>query len=169
MFGVTPLLNIGKRLLSGLRDGSRASGTRAQNATRGALVVAEVTLAVVLVAGAGLLIRSLGNLMRVDAGFDRHQLATFRVVLPFLGYNDQRRIEFYTRLEESLMRVPGVASVASMDGLPPSRSLLANDTDFEHIPNVPLAARLPQASRSRTSTTGRSRRSAMWRRCAFPW
>ncbi|HET9372956.1 MAG TPA: ABC transporter permease [Vicinamibacterales bacterium] len=136
VFGLTPLATLGSRLLASLRDGARTTSTRTQKVVRGALVVAEVTLAVVLVAGAGLLIRSLGNLMSVDPGFHREQLATFRVVLPALSYDPTRRVEFFGRLEDSLRRVPGVSQVAAMNGLPPSRRLDANDTDFEHIPNA---------------------------------
>jgi predicted permease len=143
-FGLAPLANLGSRLMGALRDGTRTSGTRAQKAVRGALVVAEVMLAVVLVTGAGLLTRSLGNLMTVDAGFTREQLVTFRVVLPVLTYNPQRRAEFFDRLEDSLRRVPGVSSVASMYGLPPSRNVDANDTDFEYIPdNAPPNSGFP--------------------------
>jgi predicted permease len=137
VFGLAPLANLGKRLMIALRDGTRSSGTRAQKVVRGALVVAEVTLAVVLVAGAGLLIRSLGNLMTVDAGFTRDQLVTFRLVLPALSYNAPQRVDFFGRLEDALTRLPGVSSVASMTGLPPRRAVDANDTDFEHIPNNP--------------------------------
>ena len=135
VFGVAPLSHAGQRLIANLRDGTRTSGSRAQKAVRSALVVAEVTLAVVLVAGAGLLIRSLGNLMNVDPGFKREQLVTFRVVLPVSTYNPQQRGEFFAKVEDALKRVPGVINVASMYGLPPSRAVDANDTDFEHIPN----------------------------------
>ncbi len=148
IFGLAPLANLGKRVMVSLRDGTRTSGTRAQKTVRGALVVAEVTLAVVLVAGAGLLIRSLGNLMTVDAGFKREQLVTFRLVLPGVTYNAPQRVEFFGRLEDALRRLPGVSSVASMNGLPPSRSVDANDTDFEHIPNnAPAGSGAPDRER----------------------
>jgi predicted permease len=135
VFGLAPLSNLGKRLMTSLRDGTRTSGTRAQKIVRGTLVVAEVTLAVVLVAGAGLLVRSLGNLMHVDAGFKRDHLATFRLVLPTAAYGAQQRVDFFARLEDSLRAIPGVSNVASMEGLPPNRPVDANDTDFEYIPN----------------------------------
>jgi predicted permease len=57
------------------------------------------------------------------------------VVLPASSYNPQRRVDFFSRLEASLDALPGVDSVASMSGLPPTRSVDAADTDFEHIPN----------------------------------
>jgi predicted permease len=137
VFGLAPLFSIGRRLITTLRDGTRATGGRVQKLVRGSLVVAEVTLAVMLVAGAGLLVKSLSNLMNVDAGFNRSQLVTFGVVLPGANYNAQQRVDFVSRLEEGLGRLPGVKAVSAMSGLPPNRAVNANDTNFEHIPDVP--------------------------------
>jgi putative ABC transport system permease protein len=142
LFGLAPLANLSRKLSSTLRDGARTTGTRAQKAVRSTLVIAEVTLAVILVAGAGLLVRSLTNLMSVDAGFNRAKLVTFQLVLPNASYGQaQQRSDFYARLQERLQAIGGVESVAAMDGLPPNRPVIANDTDFEHIPNnrPPLA------------------------------
>ncbi len=92
-------------------------------------------LAVTLVVGAGLLIRSFVNLTRVDMGFNRSELTTFGVVLPGASYNAQRRVAFYDQLGTKLRGLPGVKSVAAMSGLPPLRNVNANDTDFQHIPD----------------------------------
>ncbi|MBP8273077.1 MAG: ABC transporter permease [Acidobacteria bacterium] len=144
VFGLAPLSNLSKRLIATLRDGTRTTGGRTQKLVRGSLVIAEVTLAVVLVASAGLLVRSLSNLLTVDAGFNRSQLVTFGVVLPPATYNPQQRAEFFARLERELGALPGVEGVASMAGLPPNRQVNANDTDFEHIPNnAPPGSPLP--------------------------
>jgi len=144
IFGLAPLSNLSRRLITTLRDGTRTTGGRAQKAVRGSLVIAEVTLAVVLVASAGLLVRSLSNLLHVDAGFNRAELVTFGVVLPTATYGPQQRADFLSRLESQLGALPGVTSVASMDGLPPNRAVNANDTDFEHIPNnAPQGSNLP--------------------------
>jgi putative ABC transport system permease protein len=110
---------------------------------RSLLVVGEIALAVTLVVGAGLLIRSFMNLTRTDMGFDRSQLSTFGLVLPGTKYNPQQRVDFHERLGNALQGLPGVKSVAAMSGLPPLRNVNANDTDFEHIPNVPPAAGQP--------------------------
>ena len=102
---------------------------------RSLLVVAEVALAVLLVAGAGLLIRSVWNLTHVDVGFDRARLTAFSVVLPGATYDGQARAAFFDALRARVRAVPGVEAVASMSGLPPLRSMNVTDTDFEHIPN----------------------------------
>ena len=83
VFGVTPLLHGSTRMATALRQGTRTSGGR--RVVGSALVVAEVALAVTLVVGAGLLVRSFVNLLRVDAGFERSHLLTFGVVPPVLG------------------------------------------------------------------------------------
>ena len=102
---------------------------------RSLLVVAEVALAVLLVAGAGLLIRSVWNLTHVDVGFDRARLTAFSVVLPGATYDGRARAAFFDALRARVRAVPGVDAVASMSGLPPLRSMNVTDTDFEHIPN----------------------------------
>ena len=71
--------------------------------------MAEVALAVVLVVGAGLLMRSFQKLMTVDAGFNRERLTTFGVVLPGAAYpKAEARVAFFNRLHGPAARVPGV-------------------------------------------------------------
>ena len=138
IFGLAPLLMArGLNLNHTLKEaGTRgSSGGAARRRVRNMLVVAEVALAVVLVIGAGLLIRSFSNLMKVDAGFDRSRMVTFGLVLPPTRYQPPQRLAFFQRLQDRLRAVPGVQGVAIMTGLPPLRAVNANDTDFEHIPN----------------------------------
>src|SRR5947209_3682177 len=98
IFGLVPVLHMttGNLGLS-LRDaGSRTTAVGARNRVRRGLVVTEMALAVMLVIGAGLLLRSFWNLMRVDAGFDRSHLTTFQVALPPRVYTDSmRRVRFF--------------------------------------------------------------------------
>ncbi len=84
LFGMAPLLHLRERTvtLSLKESGQRSTANAARARLRSGLVMAEVALAVVLVVGAGLLLRSFWNLLKVDAGFDRSRLATFGVVLP---------------------------------------------------------------------------------------
>lgn len=136
IFGLAPLvlargLNLNSTLKeAGTRGGSSGPGRRR---ARNVLVVAEVALAVVLVIGAGLLIRSFANLMSVDAGFDRSKMVTFGLVLPSATYPPAQRAAFFSRVTDRLAGIPGVQAVSVMSGLPPLRAVNANDTDFEHI------------------------------------
>ena len=145
IFGFVPLLHLGRdRVGSTLKDsGSRSSTGTVRSGLRSALVVGEVALAVLLVVGAGLLIRSFFNLMKVDVGFNRAQLTTFGIVLPRASYDPAHQAAFFDQLTDKLRAIPGVQSVAAMDGLPPLRDVNANDTDFEHIPNNRPAGTLP--------------------------
>jgi putative ABC transport system permease protein len=72
-------------------SGQRSTANAGRARLRSALVAAEVALAVVLVIGAGLLLRSFWNLLSVDAGFDRSELTTFGLVLPTTTLRDARR------------------------------------------------------------------------------
>ena len=137
IFALVPLAHLSTLRASQVvrESGTRTTAGRARMWTRATLVVGEVALAVMLVVGAGLLIRSFLNLMRVDMGFNRSALTTFGVVLPPTQYNGDQRVAFYRQLTEKIQALPGVQSVAAMTGLPPLRNVNANDTDFEHIPN----------------------------------
>jgi putative ABC transport system permease protein len=134
LFGMAPLLHLRQRVVvTSLKEaGQRTTAGSARARVRSGLVVAEVALAVVLVIGAGLLLRSFWNLMSVQAGFNRNQLVTFGVVLPGASYRTpQSSVDFFTRLTRELSAESGVQSVAAMSGLPPVRLVDANDTDFE--------------------------------------
>ena len=144
IFALVPLLHIGgARATQAFREASTRTTAGVGRAwARSTLIVVETTLAVLLVVGAGLLIRSFVNLMHVDMGFDRAGLTTFGVVLPPSAYDPPHRVAFYDQLSEKLRALPGVKSVAAMAGLPPLRNVNANDTDFEHIPNNAAGASL---------------------------
>jgi len=100
--------------------------------------MAETALAVVLVIGAGLLIRSLGALQRVDVGFDPAGLLTFQLYLPDARYPSAMAADaFYASLLSRIEALPGVQSAAAMSGLPPLRNVNANDTEFEGVEQSP--------------------------------
>ena len=134
LFGMAPLLQLRERVVTvSLKEaGQRSTAGTGRARLRSGLVMAEVALAVVLVVGAGLLLRSFWNLLAVDPGFNRSRLATFGLVLPPAAFPDpQARVDFFKRLTEALRQVPGVQGAAAMTGLPPVRLVNANDTDFE--------------------------------------
>jgi len=84
LFGIAPLAQRRLRdIVTALKEGGdRRAGGAGRHRLRRALVMAEVALAVMLVVGAGLLVRTVDNLTRVDAGFDRSRLVTFSMTLP---------------------------------------------------------------------------------------
>ena len=140
LFGLAPLMNLREQAVNMTlkESGQRSTAGASRARVRSALVAAEVALAVVLVIGAGLLLRSFWNLMSVDAGFNRSQLSTFAVVLPTTTYaTPDARVSFFQRLTDALEQIPGVQAAAAMSGLPPFRQVNAQDTDFEGYQSPP--------------------------------
>ncbi|MFL6232025.1 MAG: ADOP family duplicated permease [Thermoanaerobaculia bacterium] len=120
LFGLAPALQTSRTDLSGvIREGTRGSKGRGTRA-RGLLVVVEMALAVVLLAGAGLLIRSFSRLQNVDPGFRAGHVLTFKVTLPQGKYPDDPRVRAFTSaLLERAAALPGVtAAGATAFGLP---------------------------------------------------
>jgi putative ABC transport system permease protein len=119
-FGLIPAFSaagasLNESLKEGGRTGSAARGAR----TRSAFVVVEIALALVLLVGAGLLVRSFARLMDVDAGFETDRTMTMRVSLPLARYADApRRVQFFERLLERVQQVPGVQSAGAISSLP---------------------------------------------------
>jgi predicted permease len=133
VFGLAPLMHTGvKGLVVALKEGGARGATgAARHHVRRGLVMAEVALAVMLVIGAGLLIRTVYNLAMVDAGFDRSRVVTFQMSVATANYPQaSQRAQMYQRLLEKLRGVAGVQGASAMSGLPPNRPLDANDTDI---------------------------------------
>lgn len=134
VFSVAPLaavrdLDLGRDLQSG---GLRNSGNLRGRRLRRALVALEVAMTVVLLVGAGLMLRTFRQLQRADAGFDPRGVLTFEIELPAATYGkSEDRAAFWSRLEERLRAIPGVTAATTLDGAPPVRELLANDTDID--------------------------------------
>ena len=132
VFGLAPLMHTRITLLAlALKEGGARGATAARHHVRRGLVMAEVALAVLLVIGAGLMIRTVYNLAMVDAGFDRSRLVTFQMALPAINYpQPAERAQLFQRLLEQLRGVAGIQGATAMSGLPPNRPLNANDTDI---------------------------------------
>lgn len=140
VFGLAPLLHLGQSAIaSAIKEGgTRSTASLTRHRVRRSLVAGEICLAVILVIGAGLLVRSFRNLTAVDAGFDARSLTTFSVYLPQATYTQpERRAQFADNLLRTLKATPGVQAVAAMTGLPPNRSVNANDTEFENVAQGP--------------------------------
>ena len=118
-FGLVPALFMSRaELQDALKDGTKGTGTRGRN-LRSGLVVAEVALAVMLLAGSGLLIRSVAKLVRVDAGFDPTSSITIDLQLPDAAYRDWPRVDqFYTTLVQTLRSNPEIVAVGAANVLP---------------------------------------------------
>ena len=107
--------HLGSTLQAGGRTGlSRHRGERFRNG----LVVAQLALAVVLLVGSGLLLKSFLRLASVDPGFRTEQVLTFRVDLPGAAYRAPQRAEFHERLMERISRQPAVLSAGAISRLP---------------------------------------------------
>ncbi|HEX9754129.1 MAG TPA: ABC transporter permease [Gemmatimonadales bacterium] len=122
LFGAVPawrLANL-RDLVAPLKEEVRSvGGDPGSRRLRGALVVAEISLATVLLAGAGLLLRSLLELVRTDLGFATDRALSFSVSLPAAGYpTPAARTEFVRALGERLEALPGVETVGMVFGLP---------------------------------------------------
>jgi putative ABC transport system permease protein len=140
LFGLAPAMHARASVMfSSLKEGGqRATAGAGRQLLRRALVIAEVALAATLVIVGGLLIRSFWLLQQVDPGFDARNVLTFQIALPDARYPEEPQVvSFYQRLVDRLRVLPGVESAAAAWGLPPKRQLLANDTEFEGVPEPP--------------------------------
>jgi putative ABC transport system permease protein len=140
IFGLAPALHLTRRTVTqSLRDGTgRTTAGGARQRVRRLLVVSEVALAVVLVVGSSLMLRSFAELQKVDPGFDPDGLLSFQIFLPAASYPQPTdQVAFLDRLIDRLSALPGVTSAAAMSGLPPRRDVNANDTEFEGLAQTP--------------------------------
>jgi predicted permease len=96
------------------------------------LVVMEIALSVVLLTFAGLLTKSVANLLKTDLGYRSDGVLTFRMSLPSSRYkNDQARLQFWDKLHSQLAALPGTVSVAVADGVPMGGTYSAADVEVE--------------------------------------
>lgn len=121
IFGLAPALHLSKpELTESLKEGGRgASGGRRRQRTRDLLVVTEIALALALLVGAGLLMRSFRALQQVDPGFNEENVLVVRLTLPESTYPENEQIRlFYRQLLERLSAGPGVRAAGVTQSLP---------------------------------------------------
>jgi len=119
LFGLAPALYIAGADVAGwLKGRGTGSEHRAGNRLRGALVVAQVALSLVLLVGAGLLLRSFANRLAVGVGFDMDRLLTAEVQLPGGDYDLDAQRRFFEELVERVRAVPGVRSASAITFAP---------------------------------------------------
>jgi putative ABC transport system permease protein len=119
VFGLVPALHASRlELHETLKEGGRSGGSDARrNRTRAALVVAETALAMVLLVGAGLLVKSFAKLIGTDPGFKVEHQLTAQLDLPQSATPEQAAL-FYGQLEERARTIPGVTAAGAVTGLP---------------------------------------------------
>ncbi len=160
-----------------LKQGGRGGIGGTGAGTRDALVVLEVAAALVLMVGAGLMLRTVAQLRAVEIGFRPDHLLTLRTTLPDRKYREpERRIAFYHRVLEGVRALPGVESAAYTSTVPFGSQGNTQSYEFEGVPRVPgdagdallrvssgeLSADAGRAARRRTTVrrTRRGRRRA---------
>lgn len=120
LFGLAPALQSSRLELSGvLKEGGRNASAGASHRLRSGLVITEMALAVVLLVGAGMLLKSLVRVLKTDPGFNPENVLTMTVVLPTQKYNDANsQMNIQDQIQQRVQSLPGVTGVGSVDILP---------------------------------------------------
>jgi putative ABC transport system permease protein len=148
VFGLAPALQASHLDLNeALKEGGRSvTGSRRTRRLRGALVVTEIALSLVLLVGAGLLINSFWHLMQVSPGFKAENLLTMQVALPESKYpptEHHRAQAFYRQLLERVATLPGVQSVGATSSLPLAAGGWGKMLSIEGRPAPPSMETIP--------------------------
>ena len=142
LFGIAPALkSLNPNLVNTLKEGGRAAGISGfrRFSLRGALVISEVAIALVLLAGAGLMLNSLVRLMLVERGFTTKNVLVINAMLPDSYRTNEQVAGFYDRALTRLRAMPGVAAVGAVNQLPLGNMLLGGDFSIEGRPPLPEA------------------------------
>jgi len=136
LFGLAPALSLARYdIRHMLNDASRGStGGRSRQRFRQAMVVIEVAVALMLLAGAALMAESLRRMTQIDLGFDIDRILTLRVFLPVARYNAIQAYQFQTRAREKIAALPGVESVGMGSNLPLAQSGMYVPFDLDTAP-----------------------------------
>ncbi|HXD34178.1 MAG TPA: ABC transporter permease [Pyrinomonadaceae bacterium] len=121
VFGLAPALQSSRLDLNEvLKEGGRSSTGGATHRLRSALVMSEIALAVVLLVGAGLMMKSLARLLQANVGFKTQNLLTMTVLLPASKYGNDvpKRVSFVEQLQQRVQSLPGVAGAGTVNILP---------------------------------------------------
>ena len=140
IFGLAPALQSSRADLNeSLKEGGRAgTESHGRKRLRGLLVIAEVALTLVLLVGAGLLLKSFLRLQEVNPGFQPDHLLTAQISLPPARYaEDQKIIAFHQELINRMKSLPGVQAVGMSMSLPPNQLQISNPFGIEGRPLAP--------------------------------
>jgi putative ABC transport system permease protein len=133
MFGLVPALGgFSSSLSETLKKGSRTSSTSTGQKTRGLLVISEFALALMLLVGAGLLLRSFLRLQQVNPGFNTGHILTMHISLPETRYAQESQLEqFWQQFLERVQQLPGVKAAGITMSLPPNLRWITNPFTLE--------------------------------------
>ena len=163
VFGLVPALRASNpNLTQFMKEGRGTTSGSAHQRLRGALVVAETALGLVVLVVAGLMMRSFHRILAVDPGLNPHNVLTLTFDLPEKKYSDQQQTDFYKQLLTRIRTLPGVASAAAVTPLPlsgngavisfqidghpvpkseaPSADIKIATPDYFHTMNIPLVS-----------------------------
>jgi putative ABC transport system permease protein len=120
VFGLAPAVQSSRLDLNEvLKEGGRNTAGGAGHRLRSALVMTEIALAVVLLVGAGLMMKSLLRLLQANVGFNPENVLTLTVALPAGKYSDaSRQVNFFEQLKERVQSLPGISGAGTVDKLP---------------------------------------------------
>jgi putative ABC transport system permease protein len=134
-FGLMPAIHLSRQdLHESLKEGGRQQGPAIGRGARELLIVAEVALSIVLLIGAGLLVRSLWQLQHVNPGFAAENVLAMEVSLPTARYEEGEQMPFYQRLEERIRSIAGVSGVGAVNILPLSNNYDSRGIQVEDHP-----------------------------------
>ena len=139
LFGLAPAMQVSKTgLTDSLNEGGRSGGSATSNRLRGALVVAEIALTLVLLVCAGLLIQTVVRLRDVDTGFNPEKIVTMQIGLPGRTYPTSADIvSFYRRALANIQTLPGVKAAGITSVLPLSKNFDGRGLVVEDRPKPP--------------------------------
>src|SRR5688572_5656661 len=137
--GLLPAVQLSRNGVHGaVRESGRGSARGAlQRPVRELLIASQMALALVLLTGAGLMLRSLWHLQQVDTGFATDHVLTFETALPTATYPEGDQIPFYERFYDRIRALPGVASVGAINILPLSANYDSRGVQIEAAPAPP--------------------------------
>ena len=119
LFGLYPAIQVSKpQLTESLKDRGRSSSLSRQRVFRSGIIITEVALCLVLMIGAGLMMRSFMALQRVEPGYDPENLLTFNIALPGNRYPPAEMRIFFNSFERQLLALPGVTNVSAASTVP---------------------------------------------------
>jgi putative ABC transport system permease protein len=156
VFGLAPAVRVSRaRLTDALGDGSKVHGSRSRARMRGVLVASQVALALMLLVAAGLLLRSLGNLLRIDPGIRTEGVLAVELGLPPARYGELERTRaFYRNLLSSVSALPGIDAAGLVNEIPLSGFNTRRLFIIEGQPLPPVSRRDQNLVAFRAATSG---------------